>query len=80
MKRLTDKRFLSEGFYQPKNKEEFKEIQMMDKPTYEEIYKRLGEYENLGLSPEEIRNLFGKIKKIFDKIKEIGIVKNRIND
>ena len=46
MERLTDKRFLGEGFYQPKNREEFKEIQNMKKPSYEEIYQRLGELEN----------------------------------
>ena len=44
--RLTDKRFLVQGFYQPKDKKERKEILKMDKPSYEEIYKRLGEYEN----------------------------------
>jgi hypothetical protein len=44
--RLTDKRFLSQGFYQPKNKEERKEILNMEKPSYEEIYRKLGEYEN----------------------------------
>lgn len=44
--RLTDKRFFVQGFYQPKSKEERQEILKMDKPSYEEIYKRLGEYEN----------------------------------
>lgn len=47
MNRLTDKRFLGEGFYCPKNKEEMKEIQMMRKHGYDEIYKKLGEYEDL---------------------------------
>ena len=46
MKRLTDNRFLGDGFYVPKSKEEAKEITRMHKPTYEEIYKRLGYYEN----------------------------------
>lgn len=30
--RLTDKRFLGDGFYQPKDKNERKEIILMDKP------------------------------------------------
>ena len=44
--RLTDKRFLNDGFYEPKSKEERLEIQFMDKPSYRDIYKKLGEYEN----------------------------------
>ena len=47
LKRLTDNRFLGKGFYQPKTKEERKEIQMMYKPSYDEIYQRLGEYEKM---------------------------------
>lgn len=46
MKRLTDKRFLGDGFYQPKNTMERKEIQMMKKPSYDELYQALGKYEN----------------------------------
>lgn len=46
MNRLTDNRFLGEGLYVPKSKEEAKEIVRMHKPTYDEIYKRLGYYEN----------------------------------
>lgn len=45
LKRLTDDRFVSDGFYQPKSKEERKEIQDMYKPSYKEIYDRLAEYE-----------------------------------
>lgn len=58
--RLTDRRFLGEGYYQPKTKLEYKQICMMRKPTYEEIYKRLGEYENTGLSPDEINRQIAK--------------------
>ena len=47
LKRLTDDRFLGKGFYQPKTKEERKEIQLMYKPSYDEIYRRLGEYEKM---------------------------------
>lgn len=47
LKRLTDDRFLGKGFYQAKTKEERKEIQLMYKPTYDEIYQRLGEYEKM---------------------------------
>lgn len=46
MSRLTDNRFLGEGFYVPQSKEEAKEIVRMHKPTYDEIYKRLCYYEN----------------------------------
>ena len=45
LKRLTDDRFVGDGFYQPKSKEERKEIQDMYKPSYKEIYDRLAEYE-----------------------------------
>lgn len=45
LKRLTDDRFVGDGFYQPKSKEERKEIQTMYKPSYAEIYDRLAEYE-----------------------------------
>ena len=45
LKRLTDDRFVGNGFYQPKSKEERKEIQDMYKPSYKEIYDRLAEYE-----------------------------------
>lgn len=47
LKRLTDNRFLGKGYYQPKTKEERKEIQSMYKPSYDEIYQRLGEYEKM---------------------------------
>ena len=45
LKRLTDDRFVGDGFYQPKSKEERKEIQNMYKPSYKEIYDRLAECE-----------------------------------
>ncbi len=55
--RLTDKRFLNDGFYEPKSKEERLEIQFMDKPSYRDIYKKLGEYENTNLEPSDIGDL-----------------------
>lgn len=55
--RLTDKRFLSDGFYEPKSRDERKEIILMEKPSYNDIYKRLGEYENTNVQPSEIENL-----------------------
>ena len=55
--RLTDKRFLSDGFYEPKSKEERLEIYFMDKPSYRDIYKKLGEYENTNLEPSDIGDL-----------------------
>lgn len=45
MERLTDKRFLGAGCYQPKTTEERQEIQRMDKPSYNEIYQKLGALE-----------------------------------
>ena len=45
LKRVTDDRFVGDGFYQPKTQEERKEIQDMYKPSYKEIYDRLAEYE-----------------------------------
>ena len=55
--RLTDKRFLSDGFYQPKDNAERKEIILMEKPTYNDIYKKLGEYENTNVQPSDIEKL-----------------------
>ena len=55
--RLTDKRFLSDGFYEPKSKEERLEILFMEKPSYQDVYKRLGEYENTNLEPSDIGDL-----------------------
>ena len=56
MDRLTDRRFASEGFYQPKSREERLEI-IENIPSLEAIYKRLVEYENTGLSPDQIMKL-----------------------
>lgn len=55
--RLTDKRFLNEGFYEPKSKEERLEIQFMDKPSYWDVYRKLGEYENTNLQPSDIEEM-----------------------
>ena len=62
VERLTDRRLLGDGFYQPKNKEERREILYADKPTYEEIYKRLGEYENRESHGRYIMDEFGDSK------------------
>lgn len=53
MDRFTDNRFASEGFYQPKSREERLEI-FANIPSLEAIYKRLAEYEETGLTPEQI--------------------------
>ncbi len=46
MERLTDDRFLKEGFYQPKSKEEEKEIRSMGNDlTFEKLYKHCAEVE-----------------------------------
>lgn len=55
-KRLTDNRFTGDGFYQVKSREERKEIMDMEKPSYKDIYNRLAEYENTGLSPDDCKN------------------------
>lgn len=55
MDRLTDKRFVGDGFYQPKNHEERLEI-FANVPKLRDIYNRLAEYEDTGLTPDEINN------------------------
>lgn len=46
MERLTDDRFLKDGFYQPKSKEEEKEIRSMGNDlTFEKLYKHCAEVE-----------------------------------
>ena len=56
MNRLTDDRFASEGFYQPKSREERLEI-FKNIPSLEAIYKKLAEYEQIGWSPTKIKEL-----------------------
>lgn len=51
--RLTDPRFAGDGFYEPKNKEDWLDC-FVNIPSLLEIYTRLAEYESTGLSPEEI--------------------------
>ena len=53
MDRLTDKRFVGDGFYQPKNHEGRLEI-FSHVLHLKEIYNRLAEYEDTGLTPDEI--------------------------
>ena len=46
MERLTDNRFLKDGFYQPKCKDEEKEIRSMGNDlTFEKLYKHCAEVE-----------------------------------
>lgn len=46
MGRLTDDRFLKEGFYQPKSKEEAKEIRSMANDlTFEKLYRHCADVE-----------------------------------
>ena len=56
MDRLTDKRFTGNGFYEPKNREERLDI-FANIPSLLEIYTRLAEYEDTGLTPDEIIKL-----------------------
>lgn len=56
MDRLTDKRFVGDGFYQPKSHEERLEI-FTKVPHLKDIYNRLAEYEDTGLTPEQIKNM-----------------------
>lgn len=56
MDRLTDKRFIGDGFYQPKSREERLEI-FTKVPHLKDIYNRLAEYEDTGLTPEDVRNM-----------------------
>lgn len=56
MDRLTDKRFVGDGFYEPKNHEERLEI-FANVPKLQDIYNRLAEYEDTGLTPDEIMKL-----------------------
>ena len=67
MNRLTDNR-LGNGWYQPKDKEERKELQNLGDVSYKELYERLKEYENLGLSPEEIRDFIENTRKEIDSL------------
>lgn len=63
MNRLTDKRFVGEGFYQPKGHEERLEI-FLHVPHLKDIYNRLAEYEDTGLTPDEIKNMKNHYKNI----------------
>lgn len=56
MNRLIDKRFIGKGFYEPKNREERLDI-FANIPSLLEIYTRLAEYEDTGLTPDEIMKL-----------------------
>lgn len=56
MDRLTDKRFVGDGFHQPKSHEERLEI-FTKVPHLRDIYNRLAEYEDTGLTPDEIMKL-----------------------
>lgn len=61
MDRLTDKRFVGDGFYQTKSHEERLEI-FTKVPHLKDIYNRLAEYE-MGLRVGEISGLMGKDAK-----------------
>ena len=63
MERLTDDRFLKDGFYQPKSKEEEKEIRSMgNNLTFEKLYKHCAEVEKqnaeLQKQVDELKNRF----------------------
>ena len=71
MNRLTDKRFIGDGFYQPKSHEERLEI-FLDIPPLIEIYSRLAEYEDTGLTPEEITSMKAHCDNTGDIIKTLA--------
>lgn len=71
MDRLTDKRFVGEGFYQRKSREERLEI-LSHKLHLKDIYNRLAEYEDTGLTPEEIRNMKAHCENTGDIIKTLA--------
>lgn len=61
MERLTDDRFLKDGFYQPKNKNEEKEIRSMcNDLTFEKLYKHCAEVEKQN----------AELQKQVDKLKD----------
>lgn len=65
MDRLTDKRFVGDGFYQPKSHEERLEI-FANIPPLIETYSRLAEYEDTGLTPEEIKDMKAHCKNTIE--------------
>lgn len=67
--RLTDPRFAGDGFYEPKNKEDRLNC-FVNMPSLLEIYTRLAEYENTGLSPEEIIAM----QKMIVALKKLNII------
>ena len=61
MERLTDDRFLKNGFYQPKSKEEEKEIRSIENDlTFEKLYKHCAEVEKQN----------AELQKQLDELKE----------
>ena len=75
MERLTDDRFLEEGFYQPKSKEEAKEIRSMANDlTFEKLYRHCAEVEkeNERLELELTKARKETAEKFADRLKEIA--------
>lgn len=69
MEKLTDDRFLKDGFYQPKSKEEAKEIRSMGNDlTFEKLYKHCAEVEKqnveLQKQVDERENEIDRLEKV----------------
>ena len=74
MDRLTDKRFVGDGFYQPKSHEEWLEI-FANVPKLQDIYDRLARYEDTGLTPDDISAFVELCKKVSEPKGEITKIK-----
>ena len=91
MERLTDDRFLKDGFYQPKSKEEEKEIRSMGNDlTFEKLYKHCAEVEKQNAElQKQVDELKNRLHMIFalgfdydgcDKAKSLkGLIDELIN-
>lgn len=82
MGRLTDDRFLKDGFYQPKSKEEEKEIRSMGNDlTFEKLYKHCSKVEKqkdeLQKQVDELKNyaemLFEENQDHYDKLQNANL-------
>lgn len=68
MERLTDDRFLKDGFYQPKSKDEEKEIHLMATDlTFEKLYKHCAELEKQNA---ELQKQVDGLNKPIEKFKD----------
>ncbi len=57
-----------EGTFREYTEEQLEEIKRADKVSPREIYRRLQEYENTGLTPEEITKLIADNKRLHELV------------